>query len=157
MSKNKTKKGLPGKNTPRIKAKKKKLPFVIIAVIILLAGGFFFYDYMNTGNSPEKSLVKQAKALSDPSILRGGEDRKTLSPAMFTGNTARAYKIAEDYPVLLDSMYCYCNCKETLGHKSLLSCYADGRRFVWYMPGPGFLCTCSISEQPGHYCSQKCG
>jgi hypothetical protein len=26
---------------------------------------------------------------------------------------------------LLDSLYCYCNCKKNFGHKSLLSCYVD--------------------------------
>ena len=33
--------------------------------------------------------------------------------------------LAKENRELLDSMYCYCNCKETIGHKSLLSCYAD--------------------------------
>lgn len=125
MSKKKTKKRLSNKNKTLAKSKKKMMAFIIITGLVLVVGGIFSYDLINKRNTAEKSKVKQAITMSDPSILRGGENRPTLSPAKFTGNVARAYKIAEQNPVLLDSMYCYCNCKETIGHKSLLSCYAD--------------------------------
>ncbi|NOX33708.1 MAG: hypothetical protein GXP56_08210 [Deltaproteobacteria bacterium] len=125
MSKKKRKKKLSGRKNPAVKTGKSKLPLIIVAVFLLIAGGFFYYDFTNKGNASEKSKVKQAIALSDPSILRGGEKRPTLSPARFTGNVARAYEIARENPELLDSMYCYCNCKETFGHKSLLTCYVD--------------------------------
>jgi len=57
--------------------------------------------------------------------LRGGETRPTLSPALFVGKAARTYKIARENPELLDSIYCYCNCKKSFGHKSLLTCFVD--------------------------------
>jgi hypothetical protein len=123
MSKKKTKKRFANKK--QVKIRNKRLVSIIIIGLVLVVGGIFFNDLMNKGNSAEKSKVKQAVTQSDPSILRGGENRPTLSPAKFTGNVARAYQIAEQNPILLDSMYCYCNCKETIGHKSLLSCYAD--------------------------------
>ena len=106
--------------------KNKKTPFIIFTILVFIAGGVFYYNYTNLNNSPEKSKVRQAISQSDPSFLRGGESKPTLSPARFTGKVANAYKVAEQNPVLLDSMYCYCNCKETIGHKSLLSCFVDG-------------------------------
>ena len=125
MSKKNTKKRIAKKNKIQAKSNTRKIAFIIITGLVLLVGGIFSYDLINKSNTAEKSIVKKAAAMSDPSILRGGEKGPTLSPAKFTGNVARAYKIAEQNPVLLDSMYCYCNCKESIGHKSLLSCYAD--------------------------------
>lgn len=125
MGKKKKNKKFPGKNNTRTRRKKKSLFIVIFAGLALVAGGLYFYDLSNKSNSAERYKNQQAAIPSDPSFLRGGEKQPTLSPARFTGKVARAYRIAEQNPVLLDSMYCYCNCKKTIGHKSLLSCYAD--------------------------------
>ncbi len=61
----------------------------------------------------------------DPASLRGWEDRPTLSPAYFVGKQARSYRIAKEIPEIIDSLYCYCDCKKHFGHKSLLTCYVD--------------------------------
>ncbi len=124
MSKKKRKKRTQSKNDTQAKSQRKKISLIILRVLMVV-GGIFFYDLTNNSNGPETSKVQQAVAQADPSFLRGGEDRPVLPPARFTGKVARAYHIAEQYPVLLDSMYCYCNCKKTFGHKSLLSCYVD--------------------------------
>lgn len=63
--------------------------------------------------------------VTDPAALRGGEDRATLAPYNFNGATAKAYWIAKEIPEVLDSLYCYCDCKKHFGHKSLLTCYVD--------------------------------
>lgn len=65
------------------------------------------------------------KEKTDPASLRGGETRETLSPAYFTGKEAMAYRIAKEIPEVLDSIYCYCDCKKHFDHKSLLTCYVD--------------------------------
>ncbi len=60
--------------------------------------------------------------------LRKGEARPTLDPAQFSDTTIRrAYEVAGEIPWVLDSIYCYCQCKENpyFKHKSLLSCYVD--------------------------------
>jgi hypothetical protein len=60
--------------------------------------------------------------------LRMGERRATLDPAMFADARVRqAYQAAKEIPWVLDSIYCYCQCKESpaFRHKSLLSCYVD--------------------------------
>jgi hypothetical protein len=125
MGKKKRKKKALRKENSQAKPKNRRIPVIIIVGLILVLGGFFLSELNKKNRAPEKSKIQQAVELSDPSLLRGGENRPTLSPAKFTGNVARAYNIAKQNPVLLDSMYCYCNCKETFGHKSLLSCYAD--------------------------------
>lgn len=71
------------------------------------------------------TLSSCSKEVTDPAQLRGGETRRTLDPAQFTGAVADAYRIAREIPQILDSMHCYCECKKHFGHKSLLTCYVD--------------------------------
>ncbi len=72
------------------------------------------------------SCTQGAKSGSrDAASLRGGETRATLSPANYTGDTARAYEAAREIPEIIDSLYCYCDCKKHFDHKSLLTCYVD--------------------------------
>jgi hypothetical protein len=125
MSKKKRKKIIRGKNNTRAQGTKRNFSILIFTGLALMVGGYFFYAFSNKIDSTEIYKGQQTAIPLDPTLLRGGEKRPTLSPARFTGKVARAYKIAEQNPVLLDSMYCYCNCKKTIGHKSLLSCYAD--------------------------------
>jgi hypothetical protein len=35
----------------------------------------------------------------------------------------RAYANAREFPAVFDGLYCYCVCKENMGHRSLLTCY----------------------------------
>lgn len=53
------------------------------------------------------------------------ETRKPLSPALFVGQTARAYQVAWEIPEILDQLYCYCECDKHMGHVSLLSCFTN--------------------------------
>ena len=99
----------------------KYLPVKIVAVMVVLIGGFVLY---NKRTQVYPIDIKKIDS-TNVSILRGGENQPTLSPVTFIGETARAYKIAKENRDLLDSMFCYCNCKKNYGHKSLLSCYVD--------------------------------
>ncbi len=61
--------------------------------------------------------------------LRKGESRQTLDPSGApSAKVKAAYQVAKDIPWVLDSIYCYCMCKENQAfrHISLLSCYVDG-------------------------------
>ncbi len=49
----------------------------------------------------------------------------TLSPTKFVGKTKQAYDVARKIPVTLAQLPCYCHCDETVGHKSLHSCFED--------------------------------
>lgn len=47
----------------------------------------------------------------------------TLPPERFFGQARLAYQIAREIPQTLAQLPCYCYCDETLGHKSLHTCY----------------------------------
>ena len=49
----------------------------------------------------------------------------TLSPALFSGEAAKAYQIAQEVPELLERMPCYCGCYVSPGHRNNLDCYTD--------------------------------
>lgn len=120
MSK-KSKKKKPLRKKQVKSSNSKKLRIIMLAVILVAVGSYFFY-FKNDQNPyayrPDKTPV-------DIKALKGGETRPTLSPVLFVGNVARAYSVAGKNRELLDSIYCYCNCKKTIGHKSLLSCFTD--------------------------------
>jgi hypothetical protein len=119
--KTKRKKKSRKKQVPSKSARSKKLPIIIFVVALVAAGGYFFYDRSNRIGAVNIS----GETPLDIEALKGGETRATLSPVLFVGRVAKAYHLAKKNRELLDSMYCYCNCKKNIGHKSLLSCYVD--------------------------------
>lgn len=62
---------------------------------------------------------KAAESKPDPKSANG----VTLDPKLFVGPVRQAYSIAEQNPMLLKQLDCYCGCYKTDGHKSLLDCY----------------------------------
>lgn len=71
------------------------------------------------------------KTQKQDNSLRMGEYRNTLDPMKFNDPFIReAYAAAKKIPWIIDSIYCYCYCKESFGHKSLLSCYVDDHASV---------------------------
>jgi len=49
---------------------------------------------------------------------------KVLNPAGFTDERVRkAYEAAKQYAHVLESIYCYCRCKENIGHRALVECF----------------------------------
>lgn len=105
-----------GKQVKEKNSKKWFLPGLVVLAVIGLGGGYLVSSYLNGRDNG---------TITDASSLRGGETRPTLSPARFTGKTASTYEIAREIPEILDSLYCYCDCKKHFGHKSLLTCYVD--------------------------------
>jgi hypothetical protein len=53
------------------------------------------------------------------------ETRPVLSPALFTGKVAQAYRAAMEIPKVLDGQFCYCHCKKDHDHKNLLTCFTS--------------------------------
>lgn len=49
---------------------------------------------------------------------------KVLDPAGFSDERVRkAYEAAKQYASVLESIYCYCRCKENIGHRALVECF----------------------------------
>ena len=53
------------------------------------------------------------------------ENKPVLSPALFSGKAALAYKYAAEIPKVIDSQFCYCYCKKNHNHKTLLTCFTS--------------------------------
>ncbi|MBI5199541.1 MAG: hypothetical protein HZA09_05960 [Nitrospirae bacterium] len=90
------------------------LSLILVLVMLNVSVNFAFPQEM------QKKGIDQS--------LRMGETRETLDPSLFRDPMIReAYRVAKEIPWVLDSIYCYCYCKESpvFRHKSLLSCYAD--------------------------------
>lgn len=99
---------------PDFKGKLKKLLPAGFALLLLAAA----VSLASCDRGPKTGVM-------DAASLRGGEMRETLSPERYTGETARAYAAAKEIPEIIDSLYCYCDCKKHFNHKSLLTCYVD--------------------------------
>jgi hypothetical protein len=57
---------------------------------------------------------------------RAGVTGARVLPASTWGDDmrlVRAYAAAREMPEVFDGLYCYCQCRENLGHRSLLTCY----------------------------------
>ena len=120
--------GAPRGKATRVQ-KKNNRSGLIMAVIVgaLVAVGI----YMLTGSRGEKDVTAGNSGSTSDIVKTSGqpyklrETRPTLSPALFVGRAAEAYRVAKKIPEVLDHLYCYCRCAENFGHKSLLSCYVD--------------------------------
>lgn len=96
--------------------------FLFLFITLAISSSFIVPVIPGTvGKAEAKQTVKDES-------LRKGEKRPTLDPRAF-GNARirKAYQVAQEIPWVLDSIYCYCYCKEspTFRHISLLSCYVD--------------------------------
>jgi uncharacterized protein YbaR (Trm112 family) len=99
-------------STPKNK-RKLSLPGLVVAVLVFVTGAYF-------ATKPTENVQPVAPATG---ILV--ETRPVLSPALFTGKIAQAYRIAAEIPKILDSQFCYCYCKQEKQHKTLLTCFTN--------------------------------
>lgn len=100
--------------------RKRWLAPAIAALFVLAAAGYFFF-----ARQPSPARLQATAANCPVEGMRRAEMRATLPPKLFVGQVRSAYAVARAIPAVLDQLYCYCRCKESIGHKSLLSCYTD--------------------------------
>jgi uncharacterized protein with PCYCGC motif len=105
------------KNAKPFRAQRSGLRWGGLLVAVALIVGAWMY-----ANNPSRSSNPQPK---HGSAYVRRETKATLSPALFVGQTEKAYQIAQEMPDVIDSLYCYCECDKHSGHRSLLSCYTD--------------------------------
>lgn len=69
----------------------------------------------------------QSPALPAPSSQVAADAagvNKVLDPAGFSDQRVRtAYEAARKYAHVLEEIYCYCRCKENIGHRALVECF----------------------------------
>lgn len=104
-----------GRKPARVKIPGVRFAGLLIVIALIIAAWVY-------ANNPSRSSNPQPK---DGSAYVRRETKPTLSPALFVGQTGKAYQIAQEIPDVIDELYCYCECDKHSGHRSLLSCYTD--------------------------------
>ena len=107
-----------GKKTVRKLSRKRKRLY-LGGVAVALVAGFIAWNRVNT-----PTRYSSAQQTGSSGYVRR-ETRTPLSPALFVGKTAKAYRVAEEIPNVLDRLYCYCECDKHMAHVTLLSCFVD--------------------------------
>jgi hypothetical protein len=95
---------------------------VLAALLAAACGG------QSPGGSAQRSDLPQRTQARVPAFLDEKSAhalRPTLAPEQFTGITREAYQVAEEIPETLAQLPCYCHCDQSIGHKSLHSCFED--------------------------------
>jgi hypothetical protein len=106
-------------NAKRENYRSKSIWIAGVAALLLVA----WLGWARVSTNDTDRVFEGARAASSGYVRR--EKKPPLSPALFVGQTARAYQVAHEIPDILDQLYCYCECDKHLGHKSLLSCFTD--------------------------------
>ena len=81
-----------------------------------------------TSDSPPPAEQQPPAAVQSVPTTQAAADaagiNKVLDPAGFSDERVRkAYEAAKQYAHVLESIYCYCRCKENLGHRGLVECF----------------------------------
>ena len=77
---------------------------------------------MRTGTQPTESQAR-VPAFQDAKSV--GVLPPTLQPEQFFGPTREAYRVVREIPETIAQLPCYCHCDQSIGHKSLHSCFQD--------------------------------
>lgn len=84
-----------------------------VIVLVALAGSVLLRDTRPRGG---QAPVVRPSGRSDASHV--------LDPARFRDQRQQhAYAAAQQIPAVLNQLYCWCGCKENLGHRALLECF----------------------------------
>lgn len=103
---------------------KSVLKYLVFSLALAVAAALSLTVWMAAERAPS-GISKISKAtFSLPAAPRTPRPQ-TLSPALFQGKTAEAYRVAKELPELIERMPCYCGCYRTNGHQNNLDCYID--------------------------------
>lgn len=109
------------------RGKARGLFYVVGAVFVLLAGFIVLRSFGMVGGQPH--IINPDTQAYIERAQRAGldETRPLMPPSRYNSQVARYYKRAAMIPEVLDSIYCYCRCKENprFRHKNLLTCFTD--------------------------------
>ena len=91
--------------------------FVLGALAALAAGGSAPRGLLAMAGRGPKPHPEPRAGITGDRVLRPDQLEKKRRDAV------RAYDIAREIPEVLDGLHCYCECDESMGHRSLLSCF----------------------------------
>lgn len=80
----------------------------------------------NRTQPPRQPEHSHARVPAFQSAVSAASLPPTLPPDNFTGLTRDAYRVVREIPDTIAQLPCYCYCDQSIGHKSLHSCFVDG-------------------------------
>jgi hypothetical protein len=122
--------------------KRKAVVLVIAAIAVVIVAVVLMRQSQSTGDTSTRTQplaqqqpvgpqqhASQASALHIPAHYETLPSLTSLAPTLpperFTGMTRSAYQAAREIPQTLTQLPCYCHCDQSMGHKSLHSCFED--------------------------------
>jgi hypothetical protein len=120
--------------------KNKRVLIVVIVLVAALGAIIFAQSYRSADSNQKQSPVSQqtggtqhpplrASAPRVPAHLTEPPSRASLRPVLppenFIGKTREAYRAVGEIPQTIAQLPCYCYCDQSIGHKSLHSCFED--------------------------------
>jgi len=91
----------------------------LLIASLLLIGCDAAESSREPAQAPSLQSVPSTQATADAAGVN-----KVLDPAGFSDARVRtAYEAARKYAHVLEDIYCYCRCKENLGHRALVECF----------------------------------
>lgn len=98
---------------------------VVVTVVFIITTFFGFgIGFFGDNPAPGQGGTERTSRAGPAKMPPGGESRPILPAGRFTGAAAEAYRAAAAIPDVLDRLYCYCECEQHSGHRSLKSCFA---------------------------------
>lgn len=92
---------------------------LVLAFLALAAAGCRDAPKTTAGDTPAPAVAAAPAVPVD--VLPAN---RVLDPQRFTdGRTRAAYTAAKQYATALEKIYCYCRCKENIGHRALVECF----------------------------------
>jgi hypothetical protein len=119
---------------------KTRILLLVVSVLVLGAGGLIFMRarenssrQIGSASAVSPPAVSHSDAAHShsqrvPSYQSAAEARHlppTLPPGQFVGKARAAYEAAKEIPQTLAQLPCYCECDQSIGHKSLQTCFVD--------------------------------
>lgn len=101
--------------------------YIVGAVFVLLAGFIGLRSFGQVGGQP-LIMDPDTRAYIERVQKAGLDETNPLMPSSrYSSRVAWYYKRAAEIPEVLDSIYCYCKCRENprFRHKNLLTCFTD--------------------------------
>lgn len=109
----------------------KNKPLVLGIVLLALGAGLMVWNSTQRKVSHDHAVNTSGEARATPRVpayqLTANVNGlpPTLAPSEFFGKAREGYAAAKAIPEILAQLPCYCHCDQSLGHKSLHTCFEN--------------------------------
>ena len=97
-------------------------PLLLAAFLVIGCTTADTSDHAQHTPDPQATAAQSTPTTQAPADV--AKVNKVLDPAGFSDPRVRAaYDAAKQYAHVLEEIYCYCRCKENIGHRALVECF----------------------------------